>query len=126
MTANKQLTPWLRRALASGLLVVSTFTASAGGITIESLLREMTDFKTVAHWPSPEFKLSQCSSYDRAEVAPDKPGWFANNDFSQYIRSEKQDGRTELVMMDADGPGCITRFWLTTVKNKRGTLRIYL
>jgi len=126
MTCNRQLTTWLRRFLAAGLVVVSTFTASADEITFDSLLRELIDFKAVARWPSPEFKLSQCSSYDRAEVAPDKPGWFANNDFSQYIRSEKRDGRTEQVMMDADGPGCITRFWLTTVKNKKGTLRVYL
>lgn len=33
--------------------------------------------------------------------------------------------RTEKVMLDADGPGCIVRFWLTTVTNKKGTLRIH-
>lgn len=100
--------------------------ASAAEVTLDSLLRDMTNFSAVARWPSPAFTLKQCSSYDRAEVSPDKPGWFANNDFSQYIREENHDGRTEKVMMDADGPGCIVRFWLTTVKNKKGTLRIYL
>lgn len=100
--------------------------ATAANVSLDSLLREMTDFSSVARWPSPPFSLHQCSSYDRAKVAPDKPGWFANNDFSQYIREENHDGRTEKVMMDADGPGCIVRFWLTTVQNKKGTLRIYL
>ena len=28
-----------------------------------------------------------------------------------------------VVMLDADGPGCIVRFWLTTDRNKEGTLR---
>jgi hypothetical protein len=98
----------------------------AAGVTLDSLLTEMTDFSAVARWPQPEFTCRQCSSYNRAEVSPDKPGWFANNDFSQYIRTEDHDGRKEQVMMDADGPGCIVRFWLTTIKNKKGTLRIYL
>ena len=100
--------------------------AAAAEVTLGSLLNEMTDFSAVARWPQPEFTCRQCSSYDRAEVSPDKPGWFANNDFSQYIRTEDNDGRKERVMMDEDGPGCIVRFWLTTVKNKKGTLRIYL
>ncbi|HEY1789780.1 MAG TPA: hypothetical protein VGJ73_16650, partial [Verrucomicrobiae bacterium] len=100
--------------------------ACSAEITLDSLLKEMTDSGAVARWPSPSFTLHQCSSYDRARIDPDKPGWFANNDFSQYIRKEHQDGRTEKVMMDADGPGCIVRFWLTTTQNKKGTLRIYL
>jgi hypothetical protein len=100
--------------------------APAAPVTLDSLLNEMTDFSAVARWPDPSFTAHQSSSYDRAEVAPDKPGWFANNDFSQYIRTEENTGRREQVMMDADGPGSIVRFWLTTTKNKRGTLRIYL
>lgn len=100
--------------------------ASAADVTMDSLLREMTDFSASARWSSPSFTLHQSSSYDRAKVAPDKPGWFANHDFSEYIRQEHHDGRVEKVMMDAAGPGCIVRFWLTTVQNKKGTLRIYL
>ena len=105
--------------------LVITRTAHATDVTLDSLLNEMTDFSALARWPQPEFTCRQASSYDRAEVSPDKPGWFANNDFSQYIRTEDHDGRKEQVMLDADGPGCIVRFWLTTVKNKRGTLRLY-
>lgn len=93
-------------------------------ITLPVLLKEMTDFDAVANYPSPTYTIKQASSYDRRSVSPDKPGWFANSDANQFIREEKKDGRTELVMMDADGPGAIVRFWLTTVV-KPGTMRFY-
>jgi hypothetical protein len=95
-------------------------------VRLESLLEEMSDFSAVARWPQPEFICRQASSYDRETVAPDRPGWFANNDQNQFIRTEENEGRQERVMLDAKGPGCIVRFWLTTDKNKKGTLRIYL
>jgi hypothetical protein len=95
-------------------------------ITLESLLREMVDNDAVARWPDPLFICKQASSYDRAKVAPDKPGWFANGDHSQYIRLEEHDGRKEHVMMEADGPGAIVRFWLTVGGEKEGMIRIYL
>ena len=95
-------------------------------VTLDSLLEEMTDFGAVARWPQPEFTCSQTSSYDRGTKKPDEPGWFANSDQNQFIRTETLQGRTEKVMLDTDGPGCIVRFWLTTDKNKQGTLRFYL
>lgn len=93
-------------------------------ITLPGLLKEMTDVDAVAKYPSPAYTLKQESSYDRKSVSPDKPGWFANADFNQFMREEQKDGRTELVMMDADGPGAVVRFWLTTVV-KTGTMRFY-
>jgi len=108
------------------VVLLSTPAVMAAPVTLDSLLDELTDFSAVARWPEPAYTCRQSSSYDRAEVAPDRPGWFANNDYSQYIRTEVHDGRQEEVMMDADGPGAIVRFWLTTVSNKKGTLRIYL
>lgn len=95
-------------------------------VSLESLLEEMTDYDSIARWPDPEFKCLQASSHDRATVAPDQPGWFANDDHTCFIRTEDIQGRKEQVMMDAAGPGCIVRFWLTTIRNKKGTLRIYL
>lgn len=86
---------------------------SGPAVNLKSLLEEMTDPDSVARWPEPAFTCKQSSSYDRAKVAPDKPGWFANNDNTQYIRKEEADGRQESVMMEADGPGAIVRFWLT-------------
>src|SRR4051794_7481118 len=105
------------------LLFVS-FLFALQPVTLHSLLTEMTDFDAVAKWPAPAYILKQASSYDRNSVSPDKPGWFANGDSNQYIRKENNDGRAEYVMMDADGPGAIVRFWLTTVV-KPGMLRFY-
>ncbi len=95
-------------------------------VTLESLVAEMSDFDRVARWPSPEFACLQASSHDRATVSPDQPGWFANGDHSNFIRDEVNQGRTERVMLDTEGPGALVRFWLTTVENKKGVLRIYL
>ena len=100
--------------------------AQATGVTLETLLAEMVDRDAVARWPQPEFTCRQASSYDRSRIAPDKPGWFANHDSSQYIRAETHSGRTEQVMLDADGPGAIVRFWVTSDRRRQGTLRIYL
>ena len=113
----------LAAVCAVGLLTAASVRAD---VTLESLLKEMVDYGAVARWPQPEFTCKQASSYDRGTVAPDKPGWFANNDQNQFIRTEENQGRKERVMLDADGPGCIVRFWLTTDRNKKGTLRIYL
>jgi D-arabinan exo alpha-(1,3)/(1,5)-arabinofuranosidase (non-reducing end) len=95
-------------------------------VSLESLLKEMVNFNAVARWPQPEFTCKLASSYDRASKSPNQPGWFANDDQNQFIRDEQVHGHTERVMMDADGPGCIVRFWLTTDRNKQGVLRIYL
>ena len=112
-------------ALAT-LLLASLAGLQAAEVTLDSLLREMADYGAVARWPQPEFTCKQASSYDRAKVAPDKPGWFANGDNTKYIRSEENEGRKEQVMMEADGPGAIVRFWLTAGGNKQGVIRIYL
>ncbi len=110
-------------AWLAALLVAANARAD---VTLESLLAEMVDYAAVARWPQPEFTCRQASSYDRGTVAPDKPGWFANNDQNQFIRTEQNQGRAERVMLDAEGPGCVVRFWLTTDKNKKGSLRFYL
>lgn len=93
-------------------------------ITMASLLHDMTDPETVVRYPAPAYTLAQASSYDRRSISPDQPGWFANADFNQFIRKEERGGHTEYVMMDADGPGAIVRFWLTTLA-KQGTMRFY-
>ena len=93
-------------------------------VTLKSLLTEMTDPGASARWPAIPYTIKQASSYDRRSISPDQPGWFANGDFNQFIRSEERDGHTENVMMDADGPGAVVRFWLTSLV-KKGTLRFY-
>ena len=93
-------------------------------VSLHSLLQQMTNFSSEAKWQNPSYTMKQASSYDRRSVSPDKPGWFANGDFNQYIRTEQKGGHTEFVMMDAAGPGAIVRFWLTALF-KDGKLRFY-
>ena len=97
-------------------------------ITFGSLLEEMTDKTAITRFPDPEYSLKQFSSYDRKSVSPDSAGWWANSDWTQFIREEKNDGRREFVMFDADGPGAVVRFWMTFSGEgaSDGTLRIYI
>lgn len=113
-------------AFAAALVAVlmASSPAFSQPVTTASLLREMTDLKSLAQYPQPAFTCRQFSSYDRASTSPDDPNtWFANADAGHFLRTEERDGRTEYVMMDADGPGAIVRLWSA---NPGGTLRIYL
>jgi len=95
-------------------------------VTLKSLLKEMIDYAAAARWPEPAYTCRQASSYDRSKLAPDRPGWFGNNDQNQFVQTETHAGRTEKVMLDTAGPGCLVRFWLTSDQDRRGILRIYL
>lgn len=53
---------------------------AAGRVTLESLLRQMTDLSQLAEFPDPPYVTRQFSSYDRASEAPGKESWFANDD----------------------------------------------
>src|SRR3954470_5510986 len=114
----------MRFKIFVSLIFISSSLAAQKVVSIESLLQEMINYETVAQWPQPSYALKQASSYDRKSVSADKPGWFANADASQYIRVEEKHGHRENVMLDADGPGAIVRFWLTTFK-RNGIIRIY-
>ena len=93
--------------------------AAQEAVTIESLLKEMVDRDRIASYPKSDFRLKQASSYDRKSKTPDDPdGWFANHDRStndeqhNYVRIEENNGRKEWVVMDHEGAGAITRFWV--------------
>lgn len=98
---------------------------AAPPVTVGTLLDEMSDRAAVARFPDPSYKTYQASSYDRASVAPDKPGWFANGDSTRFEREETNDGRREWVLMDRKGPGAVVRFWITA-KEYKGVLRFYV
>ena len=111
------------------IVVLFLFTSCNNNtITFESLLKEMTDKAAITYFPEQEYSLKQFSSYDRKSVSPDSIGWWANSDWTQFIREEKNDGRREFVMLDADGPGAVVRFWMTFSGEgaSDGTLRIYI
>lgn len=93
-------------------------------VTLESLLEEMVSAEEQARFPEPTYVCLQESSHDRASQSPDLPGWFANNDGFGIIRTDTVNGRLEKVLFDDEGPGAITRIWITTL-DKRGTWRFY-
>jgi hypothetical protein len=118
----------MKTILAAGiaLLLAGRALGADSVVSLDSLLREMVDRDSLARWPSPAFTSRQASSYDRRkQSAADPAGWHANNDYSQFIRREEHSGRREWVIMDADGPGCVVRFW-TGGKPAVGTVRFYL
>ena len=99
---------------------------SSDKITTESLIQEMISRENITYFPEKSYKLIQSSSYNRASVAPEKDGWFANADMSHFIRVEDTEGRREFVMMDVSGSGAIVRWWMTFYKAQNGIIRIYL
>ncbi|MBL9135047.1 MAG: DUF2961 domain-containing protein [Verrucomicrobiales bacterium] len=85
-------------------------------ITLQSLLTEMTDLEALARFPAANYQSLQASSYNRASTHRDQPdrgtsGWFADSDGLGFIRTEIIDGHQEWVIMDHQGPGCLTRIW---------------
>ena len=118
--------------LLAFLCMIASFTActqvNENEITTATLLEEIVDRDRMAQFPDPSYTCRQFSSYDRDAVAPGDISWFANSDRSMFIRTEETEGGTEYVMMDAEGPGAIVRFWMTFAgtDSGKGTLRIYL
>jgi hypothetical protein len=89
---------------------------SSSKINLRSLLAEMADRDSLARFPQPEYRQMQASSYNRASVLRDQPqqdtqGWFADSDGVSCLREETIDGRKEYVIMEHDGPGCVTKLW---------------
>ena len=94
-------------------------------VTLGTLLNEMTDPERLTRLPEQPYRLLHASSHDRLSTQPNTPNWFANTDWSNYVRAETVDGRTEYVLLDADGAGALVRFWVTGL-GLGDTLRIYL
>ncbi len=96
-------------------------------VSLTTLLAEMTDRDAAAKWPEPAFTLKESSSHDRRKTNPADPAtWHSNDDHDQFIRSEVNDGRHEWVILDHDGPGAITRFWIPLLADKdKQMIRFY-
>lgn len=93
-------------------------------VTLASLLDEMTSAEEAAYWPVPGYRCLQQSSYDRRSVGPGLPGWFANNDNSGFVRYDTLNGRVERVLFEHEGPGAVTRIWMTGIV-RDAKLRFY-
>lgn len=119
--AHSSGTAWARALRRCGvgigaaviLLLPSTF---AQTVTLRSLLAEMTDRDALTQFPEPFYDSLQASSYNRASTNRTQPnqdtsGWFADSDGLGFIRTEQVDGKTEWVIMEHEGPGCLTKLW---------------
>jgi len=97
-------------------------------ISLETLLEEMTDRRSITLFPNPHYTLRQSGSYDRKSVGPDQPGWFANDDYTQFDAIETINGRKEYVLLDATGPGSVVRWWMTFngKGSYEGVVRVYI
>ena len=103
-------------ASVSAALVVAPAALHAQTVTRQSLLAEMTDPAAVARLPLPRYESLQASSYNRASTNRNQPnqdtsGWFADSDGLGFIRTETTQGRQEWVIMEHQGPGCLTKLW---------------
>ena len=133
---NRIFKPLLNRIFLKSyvflILIISSFTLFASidkkDITFELLLKEMTDKSALTYFPEPYYRLKQFSSYDRRSVSKNKKNWWANDDWTNFIRVENNNGRREYVMFDSDGPGAVVRFWMTFSGEGAtdGILRIYI
>jgi len=108
------------------ILIVLLTGCTAREVTLEGLLEEMSSRQALTYFPEPGYRLIQSSSYNRESVSPDSAGWFANADMSHFIRVEENKGRREFVMLDAEGPGAVVRWWMTFYKAQDGIIRIYI
>lgn len=117
-------------------LLPSIVASQAAVITLPHLLKEMTDPAAVTRFPDPEYECRQASSYNRMSTHRDQPdqttsGWFADSDGVGFLRKEQINGRTEYVLLDHEGPGCLTKLWTPffyyDFNNRTGpNVRIYL
>lgn len=117
-----------RTIIFSGIIISLLLSScKSETVTMASLLHEMTDRELLTRLPQQAFTLKQFSSYDRRSTAPDEPGWFANDDYTQFIR-EENNGRREFVMFDAEGPGAVVRWWMTFAGEGAagGIVRVYI
>ena len=115
-------------SVSACLFTFGVFAGAAETVSLGSLLAEMTDRDALTRYPAVGYTTRLWSSYDRASVGKDKSGWFANNDYLQYLRDETNAaGRVEHVMVDAKGPGAVVRAWATFYRvEKGGTIRLYV
>jgi hypothetical protein len=97
-------------------------------VSLKTLLNEMTDRKSLTLYPSPWYKLKQAGSYDRTSDSAGGKGWFANDDYTQFLGIDSTRGMSEYILFNADGPGAIVRWWMTFSGSGSydGKIRVYI
>lgn len=124
---NKYLNATLIINLLLSLSCSTTQEERSDIITLKTLLEEMVDREKLSQHPDGSWTQHQASSYQRLSVSPeDSVGWYANHDWCHFERIEENDGRSESVLLDIQGPGVITRFWMAGEPNRKSSLRFYI
>jgi hypothetical protein len=97
-------------------------------VSLKTLLIEMTDRKSLTLYPSPWYKLKQSGSYDRTSDSAGGDGWFANDDYTQFLGIDSSKGIKEYILFNAEGPGAIVRWWMTFSGDGSydGKIRVYI
>ncbi|MDZ7738251.1 MAG: hypothetical protein U5K32_04090 [Bacteroidales bacterium] len=116
------------RTLSLALITLISSCNNNNVVSFDLLLSEMTDRKEMTRFPEPQYELKQFSSYDRNSVSAAEEGWFANADYTQFIREEENKGRREFVLFDHKGPGAVVRWWMTFAGegSHTGIIRVYI
>ena len=110
------------------IMLLSGIASAAQPVDLGTLLEEMADLSRLTTLGKQAYTTGQFSSYDRRSTDPSiatEENWFANTDRNQHLRVEEQSGRKEWVLMDAEGPGAIVRFWSAN-PTEGGVVRFYL
>ncbi len=116
-----------RKSLLCAAMMALCVPLCAETITVASLLDRMVDRDALTRFPKVVGKVRLWSSTSRASVSPDKPSWYANWDFNNYLRTETNaQGRVENVLVDAEGPGALVRAWIAGAHHYESVLRIYI
>ena len=79
--------------LLAVLLLLPLSGAAKEEVSIKTLLKEMVDREEKARFPVLPYTCKQFSSYDRKATVRGGEGWFANGDYTQFLRVETQNGR---------------------------------
>ena len=115
----------MKSVLATILAIASLLSCTKQyDVTLSDLLDEMTDRYSCCEYPEIPFKSMMTSSHDRRSVNPSDDTWYANDDGFGYEYLDQSNGRQEKVLLEQEGPGVITRIWITT-RNPKSTLRFY-
>lgn len=112
----------MKRVVFSIFMIICLPLYGQDVVSVTSMMQEMSDIERIVEFP--QYTSKMISSYDRRSVSPLEEGWYANDDYSGFIRYDNVNGRHERVLFDCEGPGAVTGIRITTT-NKMGTLRFY-
>lgn len=87
---------------------------SEGPLRMQDVLLAMRDLDGYVRFDDSVRSVRLSSSYDRGSERGD---WYANLDIGNYV----EENGTERVLLDAEGPGIVTRIWSA---NPSGIMRI--